>query len=197
MKLTGEGSVLVVHGNFRVIDTDDVLVDYYGINECGCIVNLHTRCELSRCKDKDGYYKVTLCTNERLPNGKHKRKTFRVAKLVLKTWVGNPPDDIEDATVDHIDNDKTNDYYRNLRWLPRRVNSSIREHKGIGEENHEAKLTEKDVIEICNLLVSSNLSLSEIGDRFNVDKSTISNIKHKVTWKYITRDYDFGTTGVM
>ena len=191
MLLTEGDLGAVALGNFRVIDTDDVLSDYYGIDKYGNIRNLHTRCELSKCKDKDGYYKVTLCTNERLPNGNHKRKTFRVAKLVLKTWLGNPPKDMVDATVDHIDNDKTNDYYLNLRWLPRDVNSSIRGNKGIGEQNHEAKLTERQVIEICNLMLISQLSLSEIGYLYGVDKSTISNIKRKVTWKHLTKDYNF------
>ena len=57
--------------------------------------------------------------------------------------------------------------------------------------NHEAKLNENQVHEICNLLVNSDLTFEEIGKRYNVDKSTINNICRKKNWKNITKDYDF------
>ena len=41
---------------------------------------------------------------------------------------------------------------------------------------NEGKLTEKEVIEICNLLVENKLTLKEIGKIYNVTKYTINNI---------------------
>ena len=63
--------------------------------------------------------------------------------------------------------------------MERGINSSIRRNKGVGEQNHEAKLTEEQVIEICEVLIQNEKSLKEIADLYGVDKSTISNIKRK------------------
>lgn len=89
-----------------------------------------------------------------------------------------------------IDGDITNNHYSNLRWLPRGVNSSIRHNKGRGVQNHESKLTDSDVVEICNLLRCS-VSLNAIARQYNVSKSTISLIRRKKTWKHISLSYSW------
>lgn len=113
-------------------------------------------------------------------------------------FIGTPPTSIKDITVDHIDGNILNNYYTNLRWLERGLNSSIRKSrkKSAGELNHEAKLTEKEVIKICDLLIENRLTLKEIAEKYNVTKSTISNIKRKATWKYITQKYIFPKTEI-
>ena len=135
-------------------------------------------------KDKDGYLELGL----QCENGE--RKMFRIATLVLLTFIGLPSKDILDPTVNHIDSNISNNYYKNLEWMERGENSSIRIHKGKGIENHEAILTEKEVRDICNLLMETNLSYKEIADIFHVEKSTVSNIKRKKNWTNITSQYD-------
>ena len=98
---------------------------------------------------------------------------------------------MKDPTVDHIDGNRTNNYYKNLRWIERKVNSSIRKNRGIGENNHEAILTEIQVIEICELIMQKQFTLQQIANKYNVDKSTISNIKRKKSWKHLTKFYNF------
>lgn len=158
----------------------------YKIDEYGNIYSKYKKGFLKTKKDKNGYLNITLA-------GKNNPIYARVATLVAYNFIGKPSSEIKDVTVDHIDGNILNNYYINLRWLERSVNSSIRKNrmKSIGELNHEAKLTEKEVIEICDLLVENKLTLKEIGKIYNVTKYTINNIKRKVTWKHVTQKYSF------
>lgn len=176
---------------FIPININNILLNFYAIDQYGNIMNKKSNKILKPKKDKDGYLSISLCTNE-VDNGEiHKRKTFRIAQLVAKIYIGEPPDYMNDPTIDHIDGDKTNNHFTNLRWLERGVNSAIRKNKGAGSQNHEAKLTEHQVREICDLLINTNLSFEEIASLYDVHKTTISNIKCHKTWIDITSKYDF------
>lgn len=130
--------------------------------------------------------KITLSGGSR-----NSKKYFRVTTLVAFAYIGEPPKTLKDPTINHIDGNILNNHYSNLEWVERGVNSSIRNNKGQGELNHEAKLTKEQVVEICELLVNTNLSYKEICNRFNITKSAISLIKNQKTWKEITSQYDF------
>ena len=69
--------------------------------------------------------------------------------------------------------------------MERGKNSSIRINKGTGELNHEAKLSENDVLKIINLIEKTSMSFQEIADLFDVDKSTINNIVQNKKWKHL------------
>ena len=60
-----------------------------------------------------------------------------------------------------------------------------------GEKNGRAKLTEKEVKEIIDLLLKKEKSGAEIGRLYNVSAATISHIKKKDTWKYLTENINF------
>ncbi len=158
----------------------------YLIDEYGNIYSNYTKNYLSPAKDKDGYLKVNLS------GGSRNNKCYaRIATLVAYHFIGEPPKGMKDPTINHIDGNISNNHYTNLEWLERNVNTSIRNNKGTGETNHEAKLTEQQVIEICDLLINTNLTYDQIGMKYGVKKSTISNIKNKKNWKHITEKYDF------
>ena len=161
----------------------------YKIDENGNIYSKYKNNYLKPRKDKDGYLEVNL-------RGENKTIYARVSILVAYNFIGKPPEIMKDPTVDHIDGNKTNNYYLNLRWLERAENSSIRKTKGktLGELNHESKLKEEQVILICELLLKNNMTLQEIANMFNVHKTTISNISRKKNWKHITDKYDFPKT---
>lgn len=186
--------VQLAYNEFKTLKIDNILTGYYAINNTGAILNIQRGRILSPHKDKNGYYHIMLCTNEKLPNGNHKRVDFRVASLVMKTFNGLPPITMKDPTVDHIDGDIRNNHYKNLRWLERSENSSCRKNKGVGELNHEAILTETQVHEICRLLEDGVTSLKRIGELYGVSKYTISNIKRKKNWKHIVSNYNFTDT---
>ena len=177
---------LEIAEGFKLIDLDDVKKNMYYISEDGKIYSTFLNDFLKPRHDKNGYLELGLSTGR-----SKQRKLWKVHQLVAKVYLGNPPEYMKDPTVDHINGNIFDNNYRNLRWMERGINSSIRRNKGVGEQNHEAKLTEEQVIEICELLIQNEKSLKEMADLYNVDKSTISNIKRKKSWKHLTKFYNF------
>ena len=162
----------------------------YLIDEYGNVYSKYKKGYLKPTKDKDGYLSLSLA-------GIDKTVYVRVATLVAYNFIGKPTKNMKDPTIDHIDNNIVNNYFKNLRWMERGMNSSIRVNKGVGEKNSEARLTNQNVIEICELLAEDKLTLKEIGEKYNVSKSTISNIKRKVRWRHITNNYIFPKVNVI
>lgn len=165
--------------SFCELNCREIKSGMYKINEYGDIYSEYTKNLMHPKSDKDGYLSIglkTVCG---------KVKMFRVATLVLITFVGECPASIKDPTVNHIDSNIVNNHYTNLEWMERRENSSIRENKGAGELNHEAKLSENDVLKIIEYIKMTTLSIQKIGELFNVDKSTIHNIMQGKNWKHL------------
>ena len=177
---------LEIAEGFKLIDLDDVKKNMYYISEDGKIYSTFLNDFLKPRHDKNEYLELGLSTGQ-----SKKRKLWKVHQLVAKVYLGNPPEYMKDPTVDHINGNIFDNNYRNLRWMERGINSSIRHNKGVGEQNHEAKLTEEQVIEICEVLIQNEKSLKEIADLYGVDKSTISNIKRKKSWTHLTKCYNF------
>ena len=177
---------LEIAEGFKLIDLDDVKKNMYYISEDGKIYSTFLNDFLKPRHDKNEYLELGLSTGQ-----SKQRKLWKVHQLVAKVYLGNPPEYMKDPTVDHINGNIFDNNYRNLRWMERGINSSIRRNKGVGEQNHEAKLTEEQVIEICEVLIQNEKSLKEIADLYGVDKSTISNIKRKKSWRHLTKCYNF------
>lgn len=142
---------------------------------------------LNPSKTQKGYYRIVLQTSEG-------RKTFQVHRLVLETFY--PIDGCDKLEVNHIDGDKSNNNLNNLEWCSGSFNVRHSIETGLktparGEQIASNKLTEKQVLEICELLKNSNLSLKEIGDKYGVSKYCIFDIKRKKSWKWLTKDYNF------
>ena len=158
----------------------------YLIDEYGNIYSNYKKDFLIPNKDKDGYLKIKLSGGS-----KNNHCYTRIATLVGYHFLGKPPQNLKDPTINHIDGNITNNYYKNLEWIERGTNSSIRNNKGEGETNHEAKLTTKQVQEICDLLLKTDLTYEQIASKYNTKKNTIADIKNHKTWKTITKQYDF------
>lgn len=75
--------------------------------------NTRTKKMLKLSLDKDGYYRVSLYTN-------NKKYNKPVHRLVALTFLENP-DNL--PIVDHIDKDRTNNCVNNLRWVDYKGNS--------------------------------------------------------------------------
>ena len=132
-----------------------------------------------------GQYYIPLVST----SGKQKR--YSIARLVMATFNGMPPEDMKDPTVDHIDQMPLNNYFRNLRWLERGINSSARNDRGIGEMNSRVKLTYEDVAKICNYLVKGEKTIEQLASMFAVSENAITNIREKKTWQFISVWFDF------
>ncbi len=151
--------------------------------------------------DNLGYRTTCLCKN-------NKRKYKRVHRLVAETFISNPNNL---PCVNHIDGNKTNNTISNLEWCTHSQNTSHALSNGLidnakhriavknnmkiaheyckkhhlygGEHHHNAKLKEKDVIEIKRIYKNQEMLIKQIALTYGVSTSTISRIIHKKSWQ--------------
>lgn len=89
--------------------------------------------------------------------------------------------------VNHIDGNKTNNYYLNLEWCNCSENNQHAYDNGLkdrGENFYNAKLSEDNVREI--LSHGKNGTYQEIADQYGVSKATIRDVLMRRTWKHIS-----------
>lgn len=73
--------------------------------------------------DKDGYLRVKLaCDDPTIVIPKY--KLIGIHSLVNLCFNGQPSTDLKKPTTDHIDGNRQNNYYKNLRWVEDRINAS-------------------------------------------------------------------------
>ena len=85
----------------------------YEINRCGKIRNCKSKRKLKTWKNNQGYYIVGVSIK-----GKVSFKTIH--SLVAEAWIGEKPNNYE---IDHIDKNKTNNDYTNLRYVTHSENN--------------------------------------------------------------------------
>lgn len=119
-------------------------------------------------------------------------KTCNVHRVVAELFVPNP-DNLPE--VNHIDENKKNNHFKNLQWVTHIEN--IRYGTGIrrstqyktgrinpvvrGENHPNSKLKSAQVI--C--IYRDNRSYSKIAKEYNVDISTVYAIKRHKTWNHL------------
>ena len=178
---------------YKELNVFGVKPGMYLISPIGDVYSCKTRKWMSTfVKDKTNRYAGIRYV--KLIGDDDKQHKYIVARLVMATFNGMPPADMKDPTVDHIDGDSLNNYFRNLRWMEREENTSMRHIRLNGEENGRAKLTQEDVISICNQLLKGS-KISELANQYSVSPRAIRSIVDKENWKHITNFFDF--KGVM
>ena len=90
--------------------------DKYEIYEDGRIFSYWTKKFLKPGLNTQGYQKVTLVDNE------GNKKTYRLNRVVYEAVSGSPIP--EGMQVNHIDEDKTNDCFRNLNLMSPKDNTN-------------------------------------------------------------------------
>lgn len=138
-------------------------------------------------KIKKGYLRVALFTS----NG---MKMFMIHRLVMEAF--NPCENSLELEVNHKDGNKENNSLENLEWCTGSFNVRHSLETGLktsarGTQIAGHKLTEKEVLEICDLIQSGTDSLTSIGKQYGVSKYCISDIKRKKSWSWLTKDYNF------
>ena len=110
-----------------------------------------------------------------------------VHSLVATAFVDKPISDIK-LEVNHIDFDKTNNYYENLEWVTHVENIKIRHESGRsakGSKNGASKLKEED-ISVIRQLILKGYTYKVIAKRYNVGITTIYNVnKNSNYWKHL------------
>jgi HNH endonuclease len=107
----------------------------------------------------------------------------KVHRLVAEAFIPNPENKPE---VNHINGIKDCNEAWNLEWvttaenITHAINIGLRSQKG--EQNHESKLSNIDVLEIYN----SNEDYITLSKRYNIGRLQISRIKIGYNWSSVT-----------
>lgn len=136
---------------------------------------------LSSRQDKGGYLRVVLCQNSKMYN-------FIVHRLVAIHFLITP-ENYKDLTVNHKDGNKLNNHPSNLEWLTIADNNKHAYMTGLkdnkGEKHGEAKLTEKQVLNIRYLNKIKWFNQKELAHIFGVSKTLIGKIVNRESWTHI------------
>lgn len=114
-------------------------------------------------------------------------RSKRVHRLVAKAFIPNPKDKVY---INHKNGIKDDNRIGNLEWVTASENDLHAFENGLrepmrGEKNGHAVLTESDILEIRDLCENSELSQKEIGDKFGVCRSHISDIYNGRRWGHV------------
>jgi len=123
------------------------------------------------------------------------KTTRQYSKVKLEVYLKRKL--VGDETVDHIDQNSSNDHIQNLRVLSRKENarrSSIgnqyslgfkhtEEHKRTGSKNGKAKLNEEKVAFYRNSLQKGLMSKKEIIAETKLNRRTVENFLNYITYK--------------
>lgn len=160
--------------------------DRYYINKKGELFTDNGNKKMKDCL-KNGYVKNMLV----LKDGS--QKSFFRHRLVMICF--NKVDNYKNLQVNHIDGNKQNNTLNNLEWCTNQENRIHAVKLGLaaslkGEDNPASKLLESQVLDIINDLLN-HVPYSQICKKYNCSKSTISAIKNKRNWIYLTKDINF------
>lgn len=171
----------------KIVNCKHPLKYNYYVTEEGHIWSEYSNKFISELPDKDGYLKVRLSSLD-LPKGK--QHAYSVHRLVLENF--KPCENMQDLQVNHIDGNKTNNNIDNLEWVTceENINHAINNNLR-AKINGAASLTEQQVLEIIDLLLSQKYTQAEIGKMYGVCEETIGRIKRKKSWKQLTKDINF------
>lgn len=105
--------------NWYLADIYTTFSDFpmYGVNPLGTVMNLSRMRPMRKQLTYNGYYRVII---------RSIWKTYvhlRVPVMVASAYCGRPSYGLE---VDHIDRNRRNDHYTNLRWITHKDNLSNR-----------------------------------------------------------------------
>ena len=126
-----------------------------------------------------GYVTVVLSKNG-------KTSTYRLHRLILRCFVGEPFNQAVDAM--HLDGDKTNNALVNLRWGSKSCNQAFRIDDGTSMELEKHPMTgfkNQDIINIVARIDKGDIQ-KQIAQDYKVSPSTIYAINNGQNWSELT-----------
>lgn len=127
---------------------------------------------LAQSKTPNGYMVISLYKDKI-------RYRKSVHRLVIETFLGK-----ENLTCNHMNGKKDDNRLENLEYatFSENINHAFKNNLiPVGEKHHHSKLTEKQVLEIRGSL----LKVSELAEKYKVNKSTIRKILNRKNWTHI------------
>jgi hypothetical protein len=149
----------------------------YSISPSGDVYNDKRKTYITLKNNSGGYKQVGLYTSKG-------RVTCLVHRLVAEAYLENPN---KLPIVNHLDNDRANNHVSNLEWNTIQGNSDHMVKQGRsarGSSNGNAVLSEIQVQEVRKLYLLG-VSKRSLARLLNVDRTVISAIIKKETWKHI------------
>lgn len=125
----------------------------YEVNEDGVVRNIKSK-HILASKDVHGYREIPFCIN-----GNFVYKY--VHRLVAECWL--PPKPGEDYEIDHIDRNRANNNYKNLRWVTHLENLSFRDKDAMHECMINAQKISRQMAERKILLFNDSGFSKEFG----------------------------------
>jgi hypothetical protein len=167
----------------------------YKIDEYGVVLSFG----MVKCKNNHFKSKKEKILSQEMGLGRNKKPNYwrvtiwkdgkkwkpGVHQLVALAFLGPVPNGF---TVNHIDGNKLNNFYKNLEYSSRSENQKhayalgLQKHQ-YGSDRPLAKLNDKEVLEIIN----SELTTKQIACKFSISLSLVYMIKAGTRWKHITR----------
>lgn len=141
--------------------------------ECGYMIK-------RQCFDNNGYLLSSFSKN-------NKAKTLKTHRLVALAFIPNPKNLPE---VNHWDTNKSNNFHENLIWSTCGDNVRHSWENGLctskkGEERHNVKLKESEVLEIRSKYAFKTYGCNVLGKEYGVAGSVIFDIIKRKIWKHI------------
>lgn len=125
---------------------------------------------LSPQMDKDGYNRITMQQNG-------KSKALMVHRIVAITFIKNTENY---SQINHKDGNKQNNHVDNLEWCTNTFN----QRHAWNNDLKTVRLTTNQVSEIKRFIING-LTNKVLSERYQIDPSLISNIRHNKVWKDI------------
>lgn len=156
------------------------------ISNYGNLRNIKTKKVYAVSILKDKSRRVTISLGSR-----DNKLTIHLSYAVAENFIYNENKEKYNLVI-HKDGVSSNDYYENLIWGNRSIQSILmKKHKSLfcayGENNSQHKLSLNDVIFIRENCVpySKGLNITKMAKLFGVSASSISLIYNKKNWKNI------------
>lgn len=155
----------------------------YLITEEGEVYSTYRDRYLKKYAAQCGYYMINIKLY-----GEATRPHY-IHRLVAETFIPK----IEGKTfVNHKDGNKLNNSVENLEWCTNQENLDHAWATGLckhGEDTSQAKLTEQDVVLICEMF-QDGLSVGDVQKEFeHIFRGTLLNIRARRTWKRVSKNY--------
>lgn len=152
--------------------------DYYSVSNFG---NLYSK-RYKRIKKshlhKTGYPSSTFTVN-------YISSAKKVHRLVAEAFIPNTDNK---QHIDHIDGNKQNNYYLNLRWCTHAENIAfawvLGLYNNIGSKHGMSKLNESAVSNIKKEITEGKKSV-DIARKYNISQQTICDIKKGRLWNHV------------
>lgn len=105
----------------------------------------------------------------------------------------------DDLVVNHKNGLKKCNASFNLEWVTSKENTDHAWKNGLcddirGEKAHLAKITEKEAVQICELIMKKK-SNKEISEKLGITEKTVQHIRSGECWKHIVCKYKFPKLG--